>query len=239
MRRRQYVFFVTTGLTSMVAGCTLDSGRNDAPSDLREDDDTTDDTSGDSAVESSDDSPEETNGGDDDDVALLGETLETQDGISSFEFEMRFLDPEVDFEPRGRVHHGDFYYQLETPEGLIEYFVVDDDVYMVMDDFCFKNPGEEEDPAEVEPEDEVDFDDHAEIAEQHPDIEWVDRDDIDGVAVYVYEIDEAELDEPITYYVEISTGYLRRIETAEVVIDYFNWGQASPVEEPDVECMEF
>lgn len=218
---------------SLMAGCTSDSA-----DDVSGDDGTPDDA-GDDAPEPSDDGPEDTNGGDDDDVDSLGDMLETQDGISSFEFEMRSLDPELDFEAGGRVHDGDFYYQTESPEGLVEYYFIDDVVYMVMDDFCIKNPGEEEDPANVDPEDEVEFDGHAEMAEQYPDTERMARDEIDGVDVYVYEIDEAELNQPITYYVEISTGYLRRVETAEAVIDYFNWGQASPVEEPDVECMEF
>lgn len=39
-----------------------------------------------------------------------------------------------------------------------------------------------------------------------------------------------------TYYVDVETGYLRRVETGTAVVEYGSWGAVQPVTAPDREC---
>lgn len=194
-----------------------------------------DDTAEDGAEDGTDDVDDGVGDDDDPENAALGDTVELGQ-TDSVAFEMRSLDPELDLRFGGRIHEGNFYYEYDVEDGIVEYYYVDGTFYMVMEGFCIANPGDEEDPAEVDPEDEFAIDTHETEIEDHSDLEWVDRDEIDGVPVYVYELGpEADL----TYYVETETGLLRRVETTEFVIDYFDWGAVDPVSAPDMDCIEY
>ena len=214
--------------TAGLAGCTGEwAGDDDA-------DDTADDTA-------DDDPPGDDHDDGADDVgesATLGETAQLGD-IDSVVFEMHSLDPAMDFEFVGRIHGANLYYEYAVEGQTIEYYIVDGDFYMVMDDVCYANPGDGQDPAAMDPEDEVAIGTHEDFIQDHPDVEWIDRDEIDGVAVYVYELGDDGMGGELTYYVETDTGLLRRVESGEFVIDYHSWGDADPVSAPDVECMEF
>ena len=210
--------------TAGLAGCTSDD-----PGDDTADDGTDDDPSGDDH----DDGDDGVGGS-----ATLGETAQLGE-MDSVVFEMRSLDPAMDFEFVGRMHGGNLYYEYVFDQQTIEYYLVDGDFYMVMDDVCVANPGDGQDPSQVDPEDEVAIDTHEGFIQDHPDVEWARTDTIDGVEVYVFEFGDDGMGGELAYSVEVDTGLLRRVESGEFVIDYHSWGSADPVSAPDVECTEF
>ena len=213
--------------TAGLAGCTGDgSGDDDA-------DDTANDGMDDGPSGDDQDGADDVGGS-----ATLGETADLG-AMDSVAFGMQSLDSAMEFEFTGRMHEGNLYYEYVVDGQTIEYYLVDGDFYMVMDGMCFANPGEGQDPAEMDPEEEVAIGTHEDFIQDHPDVEWVSRDEIDGVEVYVYEFGDDGMGGELTYYVEVDTGLLRRVRSTEFVIDYHSWGDADPVSAPDVECTEF
>lgn len=57
---------------------------------------------------------------------------------------------------------------------------------------------------------------------------------LDGETVYVFELraSQVEVNADVTYYVSVSTNRLRRVETQDVTIDYYDWGKVGPIQAP-------
>jgi hypothetical protein len=121
----------------------------------------------------------------------------------------------------------------------VEVFLVDGDIYQVVDGRCFTNPGESRMPdVGPAPEPGEQWDPIADLPGGHDG-----RDTIDGreMLVYDYEPGEDTVYEgaQVTAYVDADTGYLRRVESAEWRVDYHSWGEVEPIEAPDMECQDF
>ncbi|MFB6200854.1 MAG: hypothetical protein ABEI98_02475 [Halorhabdus sp.] len=157
----------------------------------------------------------------------------------SYAVEGTFSDPESGTTGRmtGRHHGRDVYQRIELAEtgDSFELYVIDDDEYVVLnDETCFLNPG-----TSMRPDASVDGDakEYGDIAD--PDIRPSGATRIDGMRVQVFEVTSQDVDEPITLYVSASTGYLRRVETETVRLDYHRWGDVDPISPPEMDCRTF
>ena len=244
----------TLGVLSVtaMAGCADDEGEpadgdDDAPEadDEGEADDAAADDEGDGddeddAVTDEEDDDEDTEEEDDDD----SDTSRFEDVIAfadsyAYEGEMSDEGTGQEFRMEGRVAGGDSYMRMDDQEGVMEIYTIEGETFFVEDEEqCFAMPGV--DPAEEEPDD-VDVGTHEEEVGAHPELEAVGRDEIDGEEVYVFELTAEEAtahDDEVTYYVSVETGYLRRVETEDGVIDFHSWGEIDSIEPPEMECME-
>lgn len=157
----------------------------------------------------------------------------------------------------GRVDGGDQFVRTEYPGGATESYVVDGTLYVVTDEECLRysdlttdgdrqprpprgRPRRLTDPRiEVTATTEVDGRDTLvlEVIEWPHDLppaaEHARRDHANGHGV---EWQRRQRD--VTYHVDVQTGYLRRLVTAEATVDYHAWGDVDPVRPPDVACHE-
>ena len=255
MRRRQYVQLTTAGLLGSLAGCIGDD------TDAGDDTTTGDDTDAGDDTTTGDDSPDDATVGDDgddtevpadDDVdtgddeeeahdddggeetgQTFGETFTFHD---SYAMEMEFTDPETGqsgwFEARHRDGNIHQHWEIDGMSDVWEMYHIDGDSYMVMGEMCFLNPDTDDEP-DLEYRDE-DFD---EVAE--PTLEPQGTTTIDNIDVYIYEVSDPSTGEEMTYYVDSSTGYLRRIEWSFGVMDLHSWGDVEPISAPEMDCQSF
>lgn len=237
MDRRQLL--VLCGMAAL-AGCAGDGVFDDDDNDEGEALDDTDD----SEAETTDDDDEDEDGEDaadtDDetdeaDVVQFGTVTQFAD---AFEFELETVTEEGEFRGHGRIHGANSYWQMEGNGQVTEMYLVDGDHYFVDGDECILLPAQE---AEAQEDVETDLEDHETEVEQHPTLEPVGTETIDGEETYVFELsaDEATTHEgPITYYVSVETGYLRRIEHETMTMDFHSWGEADPIEPPEMDCID-
>jgi hypothetical protein len=140
----------------------------------------------------------------------------------------------------GRYAQGDRYMRFETDQGPTEFYAVDDEQYIVMtnQDMCIKNPGQNMEPSE---EGQVSPGEYDSTVEDYPDLTPTGTTTIDGVQVYIFELqpDMTGQSETVTYYVAVDSGNLRRVETPSAVVDFHSWGDVDPIEAPDMECQDF
>ena len=247
----------TLGVLSVtaMAGCAGDEGE---PADDDDDPPEADDEGEDDDA-ATDDERDEDDEGDEDDQEVVddedaddteeddedeGDTSRFEDAIAfadSYAYEGEFTDEQTgqEFRMEGRVAGGDSYMRMDGQDGLMEIYAIEGETFFVEDEQqCFAMPGAE--PAEEGPDD-VEVGTHEEEVGAHPELEAVGRDEIDGEEVYVFELTAEEAtahDDEVTYYVSVETGYLRRVEADDAVIDFHSWGEVDSIEPPEMECME-
>ncbi|MFC7008201.1 hypothetical protein [Halalkalicoccus salilacus] len=118
--------------------------------------------------------------------------------------------------------------RMEDEGGMMEFYSIGDETYIVQDGGCFLTRSGEFEGTEGEDVDEPDMEAHEGAAAAHPELEAVGRDTIDGEEVYVFELsasEAAEHDDAVTYYVSVETGYLRRVESEGTAMDFHSWGR--------------
>jgi hypothetical protein len=116
-------------------------------------------------------------------------------------------------------------------EEQADIYSVGEDVYVVTGGQCIVNPGES--PA---PDPGIEFQDREGFVGGQPDLTPAGTDTIDGEEVFVYEL--VETSDVATLYVSRDTGYIRRAEYGNGVIDYRFWGEVDPIEPPDMNCQD-
>ena len=250
MDRRAFVAAVGVGGIAAIAGCTGDDDDSDDSGDPFADDADDaddgvfggDDDSDDAPVGGADDSADDEPGDTADDADDNGEGPGL--GGTDLQFSDSFIvEATVQDEMMGEIkmtmhQRGEDYYQkIEGVEGAgqMEMYRIDGDVYQVFDDQCFKDDMDAETP-DLETDIESD-DEFMNALDSGP----TDTGTIDGEPVDIYEIDASEIphqDEDMTVYVSSSTGYLRRIETESMVMDFHSWGDVSSISPPDMDCQE-
>lgn len=220
-RRRLLQAMAATGVVAL-AGCLGAESDSDGASSDPVDDGSGGD-GGDGAAETS---------------ALFGQSTRFAD---SYAYEMRSLETGEPSGWSGRVDGGDSYMRMEDEGGMMEFYSIGDETYIVQDGGCFLTRSGEFEGTEGEDVDEPDMEAHEGTAAAHPELEAVGRDTIDGEEVYVFELsasEAAEHDDAVTYYVSVETGYLRRVESGGTAMDFHSWGEADPIEPPEMECTE-
>jgi len=140
-----------------------------------------------------------------------------------------------------RYHDGDTYTRTEADGRTVESHSVDGNTYTVFPDEgrCLENAGDDQVPSG---DSQVDPERYESDAEADPEITAAGRTTLDGEETYVFALPTEgsnDYDEDVTYYVSVETGYLRRIEFAEGVVDYHSWGEVDPVEPPEMECQSY
>lgn len=235
LRRRRFIAVTATGAVGLLTGCTGD-GNGDGNGGDDGTDDSTDGETGDGEDGQGDD--DMTDGGDDGDGSGVSDpVLRDAFGITEqFAFDVE-AKGEQQATASGRFYQGDTYIQVDFEDGAAEFYEIGDDQYMVSssqgEEFCIQNP--DRTPPD---EGQVDPDDYESDVSEYPDLTPVGRDTIDGEEVYVYELTPEETGgtDTITYYVSVDSGYLRRVESPEAVVNFHSWNDVEPVEAPDMEC---
>lgn len=170
--------------------------------------------------------------------ALFGQSARFAD---SYAYEMRSLETGEPSGWSGRVNGEDSYMRMEDDGEVMEFYSIGDETYIVQDGGCLFMRSEEFEGTEDETVDEPDMEDYEEEAAAHPELEAAGRDTIDGEEVYVFELsasEAAEHGDVVTYYVSVETGYLRRVESEDTVMDFHSWGEVDPIAPPEMECTE-
>lgn len=235
LARRRFLRVAGVVGTVAVAGCAGDdTDDGDEPDDTGEDADDVVDDEEDHEGEDGDDEDEEDEGGGD---PQFGESVRTTDSYT-YEAELEIDGEWVEWS--GRVHGEDSYMRLEGDEGTRESYVIGDANYWVEGEECFlmDQDGATHESPDTEDLEDPDFEDET---TEHAELEAARTDEIDGEQVYVFELvaaDDAVVDEDTTYYVSVETGHIRRVEFEAGTMDFYSWGEADPIEPPDIECME-
>lgn len=215
--RRRFLLAATTVTLVGLAGCTGDD--DDAGDDPTPDDGTTPGGDG-TPTPGGDDTPTPT------ETTPLGDRMTWTD---SFIAEATFDDPEtgesmtITWEVDGENSR----WTMTEPDSM-EFYQVDGTEYWVTDGQCFQNPTDvpSHSPFEPdEPDDELD---------EHADLEPAGSGEIEGEPVDMYELEDGT-----RFFVEVDSGYLRRVTVDDFVLNYHSWGEAGPIEAPDMECQEF
>ena len=152
---------------------------------------------------------------------------------TNYRFEAEYSDPGGDASGtmRGRYHGSDYYQRIEpdSAEEVFEIYHVDDDDYVVINETqCFVNPG----PA-AKPDSGTDSDAEEYGSKPDANLRPSGTTTIDGETVYVFEVTGEDVEGKWFLYVSASTGYLRRVETDNATIDFFDWGDVDPISVPD------
>ena len=203
--RRRLVLLSFAGIT-VGSGCTALLEASEEEDDQGEQVDTTDDTS-----------------------VTFGEIIRFDD---SYAIEMVIEEEEVEGLLILRVDGENFLQQFhdESGQDSFEFYSVDGDTYLVIDDMCYFDPSGQEVPEGPDP---------AAIDEDiDPNLEAIGTTEIDGTTVYRFDVIDSELDSSIAYYVEKESGYLRRVESDDLIVDFHSWGDIAAIEKPDLECYE-
>lgn len=119
---------------------------------------------------------------------------------------------------------------VETDDASFESYVVDGDAYQVRDGDCVRYPGVA-DGVQAET-----TTDDAAAGARNPELTRTGTTTIDGAEAAILELPAGELeayDDPLTYYVDVETGYLRRLEGGFGTVEYASWGDVEAIEPPD------
>lgn len=130
----------------------------------------------------------------------------------------------------GRFEGDSHALQVETPDASFASYVVDGDAYQVRDGDCVRYPGV---AAGLRGDSGATGD--AEAAARHPELTRTGTTTVDGAEVAILELPAGELeafDEPLTYHVDVETGYLRRLEGGFGAVEYASWGDVEAIEPP-------
>ncbi len=237
LHRRKFVMGSVAVVVGSIAGCTGGgNGGEEDGGDEAGDGDGTDNGNG------------ETDGNGDDGTADEegdegeGEEVIFRDAVQmgeSFAFESEFETEEAQGTATGRYYEDDIYYHVETQEQTVEVYEIDDETYVVFvdEDMCVKNPGEEMKP-DSGGEGEANPDEYEADVNDYPEITPKGTTTIDGETVYIFEITDEDTEMTVTYYVSVETGYIRRVETQDGVVDLHSWDDVDPVQPPDMDCRD-
>ncbi|MFT4889296.1 MAG: hypothetical protein ACI9YT_000205 [Halobacteriales archaeon] len=258
MKRRGFILAGGTIGLSAVAGCTGSDGEGtggtttEAPTTRPSDTETTSEgegtTTGGGGTETTADEETATTADRDDGTATDEGTETTTEGETpdvtfgtlylmpnNYRFEAEYSDPDEDVSGTvtGRYHGSDYYQRIEpdSTDDVFEIYHVDGDDYVVLNETqCFVNPG----PA-AKPDSGTEGD--AEEYGSKPDagLRPSGTTTIDGETVYVFEVTGEDVEGKWTLYVTASTGYLRRAESEDVTIDFYDWGEVDQISIPE-EC---
>ncbi len=123
--------------------------------------------------------------------------------------------------------------RYETGDRVVTFSVVDGDGYLVSDGDCVRYP----DVTATLEENRAAVTDRA--ADAAAPTLTVDRTTtLDEAEVWVLELDEGfeGVDGAVTYYVDVATNHMRRVDLGATVVDYRSWGAVDPVEPPADDC---
>lgn len=257
MKRRGFILAGGTIGLCAVAGCTGSDGEGDAgttseaPTTMPSDTETASGGDGTTVDEDGTETTvdEETaTTGDRDDGTATDEDAETTEEETpdvvfgtlysmpnNYRFEAEYSDPdgEASGTMRGRYHGSNYYQRIEpdSTDDVFEIYHVDGDDYVVLNETqCFVNPG----PA-AKPDSETEGDAEEYGSKPDANLRPSGTTTIDGETVYVFEVTGEDVEGKWVLYVTASTGYLRRAETENVTIDFYDWGDVDSVSIPD-EC---
>ena len=138
----------------------------------------------------------------------------------------------------GRFSQGNMYMQVNSEGSTFEFYNIGGDQYMVTSgqdgDFCMRNP-----ERSIPDESQIDPGEYESTVSEYPDITASGTTTIDGEQVYIYELSsEMANRESVTYYVGVNSGYLRRIEYPDTVVNFHSWNDVGSIEAPDMECQD-
>lgn len=139
----------------------------------------------------------------------------------------------------GRFHHADRVLEFaDDGEGnAVTSYVVDGDGYVVTAGECIEYPDVAAALDSV-----AGFDrGNASTATSTPEVTVTGKTTIDGRETLVFEPAQgapADTDQRATYYADVETRYLRRIEAGSVTVDYYAWTEAEPIEAPAGDCRQ-
>lgn len=258
MKRRNFILAGGTVGLIAVAGCTGSDGQGDggattdAPTTLPSDTETTSEGEGTTAGgretettaneetattadgdggTATDENPETTTEGEGTDVTFG--TLYSMPNDYRFEAEYSNPDEDVSGTMRGRYHGSDFYQRIEpdSTNNVFEIYHVDGDDYVVLSETqCLVNPG-----SAAKPDSGTDSDAEEYGSKPDANLRPSGTTTIDGETVYVFEVTGEDVEGKWVLYVSASTGYLRRVETDNATVDFYDWGDVDPISIPD-EC---
>ncbi|MFW6376540.1 MAG: hypothetical protein ACOC0F_01060 [archaeon] len=255
MKRRDFILVGGTIGLSAVAGCTGSDGQGDdgttteAPTTTPSDTETTSEsegtTGGGETATTTDEEPSTTADGDggttregDAETTTSEETPDVAFGTlysmpNNYRFEAEYSDPDGDASGtmQGRYHGSDYYQRIEpdSTDDVFEIYHVDEDDYVVINETqCFVNPG-----AAARPDSETDGDAEEYGSKPDANLRPSGTTTIDGETVYVFEVTGEDVEGEWILYVTASTGYLRRVETDNVTIDFYDWGDVDAISIPD------
>jgi hypothetical protein len=163
-------------------------------------------------------------------IRTLDPTFET-----SFRFRADFsgyADAPDDASMNGAWHGGDFRGEWTAQGQTVEFYSVSNRTYIVADGSCTQLDSYP--TGGVDTEDWVDTEDTEQRFNDLFDRQADGQTTIDGESMYVFELTstEAGSEYDVTYYLSAATGYLRRVETNGVVLEYYDWGNVGPIQAP-------
>jgi len=182
----------------------------------------------------SDDSPNDDGTGTTDDSADGNGSETDQDGGGSGD-DINYADSyvlEIELHEAGTpdisqtYHEGDRYTRTEFGDGeVIESYHIEGESYGIVDGNCIitDTPAAENSVPEIQ--------NPQGVQEQ---LEPTETTTIDGNTVDVYEHPE----EDARWYVDTETGYPVQFEMSVATVTFHSWGDTSPIEAPDGECIE-
>lgn len=136
----------------------------------------------------------------------------------------------------GLFHGADHHLQVDLADGRTETYVVDGDSYFVADGTCTRYPGVASVPGDAGAASDV-----AEDPSDYPELTFRGTVTRSGEEFHELVLPASALEgyeEALTYHVDASTYYLRRLETAAVTVDYHSWGEVDPIEPPAMDCSD-
>ena len=236
MKRRG---FLLTAVSTTVVGLSGCSSNDDGGSDDENDGGNVSDDTETPANESNDENGDDDGGnGSNDTETPANESNDENGGDAeptlgmSYQWEDSFA-AEIDVgtgqaSPFTIYFNGGNYRQVtETPQGTVELYNVDDEIYQDSQQGCVAIS-----PEQV-PGTQTNFDpqNEEEVVGDQVDISPSGRETIDGEEMYTYEY--TIQDTEATMYVSVETGYVRRVELPQGAIDYHSWGEVDPIEPPE------
>lgn len=139
----------------------------------------------------------------------------------------------------GRFHHEDRVLEFadDGAGNAVTSYLVDGDGYVVTAGECVEYPevaAALDSVAEFDPE-------NASTATGTPEVTVTGKTTIDGRETLVFEPAQgapADTGQRVTYYADVETRYLRRIEAGSVTVDYHAWTEVEPIEAPASDCRQ-
>jgi len=242
LRRRRFITATVVGATGLLTGCTGGGGNGDGDGGNGAGDGTGDGGNGDGREEGELDGTGDGGGdGGDGDGGGGGSNpaLSESFGMTEeFAFDVESETEGQQMTMSGRFSGGNMYIQFESEDGEGEFYIVGDDQYIISssqgETQCIQTTSAPFDENRVNP------GEYESTVSEYPDITASGTTAIDGEQVYIYELtsDVTGRSETVTYYVGVNSGYLRRVESPEAVVNFHSWNDVGAIEAPDMECRD-
>lgn len=135
----------------------------------------------------------------------------------------------------GRFHQGNFYYRVDMDQQTMELYNVNGERYLVYGggESCMRDPSQQIDPSSGG----LDPDTYQSDISEYSEITSTGRTTIDGEEMYIFEF-QPQQNNQTTYYVSVDTGYIRRMENQNTIINFHSWNNVDPINQPDMECQQ-